>query len=122
MCDPRASCWLASIAGIDHGKGRGAASGARCGGNRRPGQGMGEAFPADGHGRHGDARKASAIQIEDQRAPKRCGHFDGKELIPLEEMVGKVRAAVDTRRPSNGWKGLGWPQASGAWPATPVAV
>src|SRR6201994_4229739 len=41
---------------------------------------------------------ASAIQIEDQRAPKRCGHFDGKELIPLEEMVGKVRAAVDTRR------------------------
>jgi 2-methylisocitrate lyase-like PEP mutase family enzyme len=36
---------------------------------------------------------ASAIQIEDQHAPKRCGHFDGKELIPLEEMVGKVRAA-----------------------------
>ena len=41
---------------------------------------------------------ASAIQIEDQHAPKRCGHFDGKELIPPEEMVGKVRAAVDTRR------------------------
>jgi 2-methylisocitrate lyase-like PEP mutase family enzyme len=41
---------------------------------------------------------ASALQIEDQHAPKRCGHFDGKELIPLEEMVGKVRAAVDTRR------------------------
>ena len=41
---------------------------------------------------------ASKIQIEDQRAPKRCGHFDGKELISLEEMVGKVRAAVDTRR------------------------
>src|SRR6202451_1293848 len=41
---------------------------------------------------------ASAIQIEDQHAPKRCGHFDGKELIPLEEMVGKVRAAVDSRR------------------------
>jgi 2-methylisocitrate lyase-like PEP mutase family enzyme len=41
---------------------------------------------------------ASAIQIEDQRAPKRCGHFSGKELIPVEEMVGKVRAAVDTRR------------------------
>jgi 2-methylisocitrate lyase-like PEP mutase family enzyme len=37
---------------------------------------------------------ASAIQIEDQHAPKRCGHFDGKELIPVEEMVGKVRAAV----------------------------
>jgi 2-methylisocitrate lyase-like PEP mutase family enzyme len=41
---------------------------------------------------------ASAIQIEDQHAPKRCGHFSGKELISLEEMVGKVRAAVDTRR------------------------
>src|ERR1700752_951514 len=41
---------------------------------------------------------ASAIQIEDQLAPKRCGHFDGKELIPREEMVAKVRAAVDTRR------------------------
>jgi 2-methylisocitrate lyase-like PEP mutase family enzyme len=41
---------------------------------------------------------ASAIQIEDQHAPKRCGHFDGKELIPLEEMVGKIRAAADTRR------------------------
>src|SRR6202042_3103412 len=31
-------------------------------------------------------------------APKRCGHFDGKELSPVEEMVGKVRAAVGTRR------------------------
>lgn len=41
---------------------------------------------------------ASAIQIEDQHAPKRCGHFSGKELISAEEMVGKVRAAVDTRR------------------------
>src|ERR1700756_5702151 len=37
---------------------------------------------------------ASAIQIEGQRPPKRCDHFDGKELISLEEMVGKVRAAV----------------------------
>src|SRR6201987_4460496 len=37
---------------------------------------------------------ASAVQIEDQHAPKRCGHFDGKELVPLEEMVGKVPAAV----------------------------
>jgi 2-methylisocitrate lyase-like PEP mutase family enzyme len=41
---------------------------------------------------------ASAIQIEDQHTPKRCGHFSGKELVPLEEMVGKVRAAADTRR------------------------
>jgi 2-methylisocitrate lyase-like PEP mutase family enzyme len=41
---------------------------------------------------------ASAIQIEDQHAPKRCGHFAGKELIPADEMLGKVRAAVDARR------------------------
>jgi 2-methylisocitrate lyase-like PEP mutase family enzyme len=41
---------------------------------------------------------ASAIQIEDQHAPKRCGHFAGKELIPTDEMVGKMRAAVDARR------------------------
>jgi 2-methylisocitrate lyase-like PEP mutase family enzyme len=43
---------------------------------------------------------ASAIQLEDQRAPKRCGHFSGKELIPAGEMVNKVRAAVDARRDS----------------------
>src|SRR6201992_114683 len=41
---------------------------------------------------------ASAVQIEDQHSPKRCGHFEGKELVPPEEMVAKVRAAVDTRR------------------------
>jgi 2-methylisocitrate lyase-like PEP mutase family enzyme len=41
---------------------------------------------------------ASAIQLEDQHAPKRCGHFSGKELIPTEEMVSKIRAAVDSRR------------------------
>jgi 2-methylisocitrate lyase-like PEP mutase family enzyme len=41
---------------------------------------------------------ASAVQLEDQHAPKRCGHFAGKELILAEELVGKVHAAVDTRR------------------------
>jgi len=40
---------------------------------------------------------ASAIQIEDQVTPKRCGHFEGKELISTAEMVGKVKAAVDAR-------------------------
>src|SRR5580700_3170427 len=40
---------------------------------------------------------ASAIQLEDQSAPKRCGHFAGKELITAEEMVNKVKAAVDSR-------------------------
>jgi 2-methylisocitrate lyase-like PEP mutase family enzyme len=41
---------------------------------------------------------AGAIQIEDQVFPKRCGHFDGKEVIPAAEMVAKVRAAADARR------------------------
>ncbi|MDR5695407.1 MAG: oxaloacetate decarboxylase [Armatimonadota bacterium] len=40
---------------------------------------------------------AAAIQIEDQAFPKRCGHLTGKVLIPPEEMVGKIKAAVDAR-------------------------
>ena len=43
---------------------------------------------------------AAAIQIEDQSFPKRCGHLDGKVLIKTDEMVGKVKAAVDSRRAS----------------------
>ncbi|HEX2771527.1 MAG TPA: isocitrate lyase/PEP mutase family protein [Micromonosporaceae bacterium] len=41
---------------------------------------------------------ADAVQIEDQVHPKRCGHFTGKEVVPADEMVAKVRAAVDARR------------------------
>jgi len=41
---------------------------------------------------------AQAIQIEDQSFPKRCGHLDGKTLIPAGEMAGKIKAAVDARR------------------------
>lgn len=41
---------------------------------------------------------ASAIQLEDQVFPKKCGHFAGKAIIPVDEMLGKLRAAVDTRR------------------------
>jgi 2-methylisocitrate lyase-like PEP mutase family enzyme len=40
---------------------------------------------------------ADALQLEDQVSPKRCGHFSGKQLVPVEEMVGKIRAAVDAR-------------------------
>jgi 2-methylisocitrate lyase-like PEP mutase family enzyme len=40
---------------------------------------------------------ANAIQLEDQASPKKCGHFEGKAVVPLPEMVGKVRAAVDAR-------------------------
>jgi 2-methylisocitrate lyase-like PEP mutase family enzyme len=41
---------------------------------------------------------ANAIQLEDQDFPKRCGHLDGKALIPAAEMCGKIRAALDARR------------------------
>ncbi|MGZ5874059.1 MAG: isocitrate lyase/PEP mutase family protein [Bradyrhizobium sp.] len=41
---------------------------------------------------------AHAIQIEDQSFPKRCGHLDDKALITADEMAGKIKAAVDTRR------------------------
>jgi 2-methylisocitrate lyase-like PEP mutase family enzyme len=40
---------------------------------------------------------ADAIQIEDQIMPKKCGHFANKSVIPAEEMVGKIKAAVDAR-------------------------
>jgi len=39
----------------------------------------------------------AGIQLEDQTFPKRCGHLDGKEVVPAEEMAGKIRAAVDAR-------------------------
>ncbi len=40
---------------------------------------------------------ATAIQLEDQVFPKRCGHLSGKAVIPAAEMAGKIRAAVDAR-------------------------
>lgn len=40
---------------------------------------------------------AAGIQIEDQVFPKKCGHFSGKEVIPLPEMIAKIKAAVDAR-------------------------
>ncbi len=44
---------------------------------------------------------ANAIQIEDQSFPKRCGHLQGKSLIPANEMAGKVKAAADARNNSD---------------------
>ena len=41
---------------------------------------------------------ASAIQLEDQDFPKRCGHLDGKGLIAADEMTGKIKAALDARQ------------------------
>jgi len=40
---------------------------------------------------------ASGIQLEDQTLPKRCGHLEGKRLVPVAEMLGKIRAARDAR-------------------------
>lgn len=40
---------------------------------------------------------ASALQMEDQVMPKRCGHMAGKQVIPATEMVGKIKAALDAR-------------------------
>ncbi len=44
---------------------------------------------------------AAMIQLEDQTFPKRCGHLDGKGVIPVAEMEGKLRAALDARQSSN---------------------
>jgi 2-methylisocitrate lyase-like PEP mutase family enzyme len=41
---------------------------------------------------------AAMIQLEDQTFPKRCGHLDGKGVIPVAEMVGKLKAALDARQ------------------------
>jgi 2-methylisocitrate lyase-like PEP mutase family enzyme len=40
---------------------------------------------------------AAMIQLEDQTFPKRCGHLDGKGVVPVSEMVGKLKAALDAR-------------------------
>lgn len=40
----------------------------------------------------------AAIQFEDQVSPKRCGHMEGKEVVPMEEMVAKIKAAVYARK------------------------
>lgn len=40
----------------------------------------------------------AGIHLEDQVAPKRCGHLDGKAIVSVGEMVGKIEAAVDARR------------------------
>lgn len=44
---------------------------------------------------------AFAVQIEDQVFPKKCGHFAGKAVIPLDEAVSKIEAVVDAREDHN---------------------
>lgn len=43
----------------------------------------------------------AGFHLEDQVSPKKCGHYDGKALVSGAEMVGKIKAAVDTRRDGN---------------------
>lgn len=45
-----------------------------------------------------EMRGVAGLHIEDQVAPKRCGHLDGKEVIPCEQFVAKIRAALHARR------------------------
>ena len=45
-----------------------------------------------------EAAGLAAIQLEDQVMPKKCGHTEGKQLIPRAEMVQKIKAAADTRQ------------------------
>jgi 2,3-dimethylmalate lyase len=64
---------------------------------------------ADGDTGHGDLHNvartvrdferagASGMLLEDQVAPKRCGHFSGKQVIPSDEMLDKLKTALDTR-------------------------
>lgn len=44
---------------------------------------------------------AAMVQLEDQTFPKRCGHLDGKAVVPVQEMVGKLKAALDARTSPN---------------------
>ncbi|MBI77175.1 MAG: carboxyvinyl-carboxyphosphonate phosphorylmutase [Rhodospirillaceae bacterium] len=48
-----------------------------------------------------EAAGMAAVMIEDQLWPKRCGHLEGKAVIPADEMVDKVKSAVDARRDHN---------------------
>jgi 2-methylisocitrate lyase-like PEP mutase family enzyme len=49
-----------------------------------------------------EAAGIAAIQLEDQEFPKRCGHLEGKRVIPLEDMVDKIRVACDARLDPDG--------------------
>ncbi len=48
-----------------------------------------------------EAAGASAIQLEDQEFPKKCGHTPGRRVIPIEDMVRKIRVAVERATTTN---------------------
>lgn len=59
--------------------------------------GFGNALNVERSVRMFERAGANAIQLEDQTLPKRCGHLTGKTLVSQGEMVGKIKAALDTR-------------------------
>jgi 2-methylisocitrate lyase-like PEP mutase family enzyme len=63
--------------------------------------GFGNALNAQRTVRDFERAGAAMIQIEDQTFPKRCGHLDGKGVVPVAEMEGKLRAALDARHSSD---------------------
>jgi 2-methylisocitrate lyase-like PEP mutase family enzyme len=63
--------------------------------------GFGNALNAQRTVRDFERAGAAMIQIEDQGFPKRCGHLDGKTVVPASEMCGKLHAALDARRSSD---------------------
>ena len=74
---------------------------------------------------------AAAVHIEDQVGAKRCGHRPGKELVPTEEMVDRIKAAVDARTDRRvrhhgahrcaGQRGFGARPSSARRPMSPLA-
>jgi 2-methylisocitrate lyase-like PEP mutase family enzyme len=63
--------------------------------------GFGNALSVQRTVRQFERMGASGIQLEDQTNPKRCGHLDGKRLVPVAEMLGKIQAALDARHDAN---------------------
>ncbi|MEL9929285.1 MAG: methylisocitrate lyase [Sulfolobales archaeon] len=63
--------------------------------------GFGEAINVARTVRELEDAGASAVQIEDQVLPKKCGHLTGKDVVPIDEMVKKIIMAVESRRNSD---------------------
>lgn len=60
-------------------------------------QGYGNAINVMRTVREYEAAGVAGIHVEDQIFPKKCGHMEGKTLVPVDEMVGKIRAACEAR-------------------------
>lgn len=60
--------------------------------------GFGETVNVERTVRQFESAGVAGIHLEDQVLPKRCGHLSGKSIVPVEEMVSKIRAAVEARR------------------------